>query len=168
MEWPAALGIYGAIAATLTAGWNIYSGVRDRGRLELQMRMRRFVQNEYGEEIEEPVDQLKGTQLHLARVNTGRRRITVTAWRGIPSHSGANDDVTPLHEVTCLKLLNETDQEFMVSRDFLGAFATDLRRLYVTDSSGRHWYIPQRQLRAVRRQIETLRSSAGSTGEATP
>jgi len=168
MEWPAVLGIYGAIAATLTAGWNIYSGFRDRGRLRLELLLKRFAQNSIGEEIEKPVDRLEGIQLHLGVVNTGRRPITVTAWRGVSRCLRANSVVTPFREVTCRKLLNETEQFSMVSRDFVEAFTTGLRRLYVVDSSGRRWYIPRRQLRVVRKEIEVLRSSADRLEEATP
>ena len=84
MEWPAVLGIYGAIAATLTAAWSIWSGLRDRGRLKLELRLRRFERNEIGEPIERPVDSLKGGELHLTAVNVGRRPIRPDAWRGIP------------------------------------------------------------------------------------
>jgi hypothetical protein len=37
MEWPAILGVYGAIVASMTAAWNIWSGLRDRGRLKLEL-----------------------------------------------------------------------------------------------------------------------------------
>jgi len=159
MEWPAVLGIYGAIAATLTAGWNIHSGFRDRGRLKLELRVKRFERNSIGEEIEKPVDCLEGTQLHLGVVNTGRRPITVTAWRGVPRRPRSNDADIRFHEVMCRKLLNETEQCSLVSRDLVEAFTAGLRRMYVIDSSGRRWYVPRKHLRAIAEEIELLRSA---------
>lgn len=49
MEWPTALGIYSAIVATLTAVWGIWRGSRDRAQLRLELQMKRFDQNSYGE-----------------------------------------------------------------------------------------------------------------------
>ena len=168
MEWPAALGIYGAIVATLTAVWGIWSGFRDRGQLRLELQMKRFDENSYGEEIEKPVDRLEGTQLHLRVVNTGRRPIMVTAWRGVSCCLYSNGVIMPFREVTCRKLLNETEQFSIVSRDFVEAFATDLRRLYVIDSSGRRWYVLRKHLRAIRKKIEVLCSADGEVEEAKP
>jgi len=167
MEWPAVLGIYGAIAATLTAGWNIYSGFRDRGRLRLELRLKRFVQDAHGALIEMPVDSLKGSELHLTVVNVGRRPITLDAWRGIPcGRPRGTVDIT-LGEAIRQKPLNETEQCSAVCRNFVGAFTFGLRRMYVTDSSGRCWSVPRNRLRAIAKQIKSLQS-VGSVEGAKP
>ena len=114
--------------------------------------------NSYGEEIEKPVDRLEGIQLHLGVVNTGRRPITVTAWRGVSRCLCSNGVITPFREVTCRRLLNETEPFSIVSRDFVEAFTTGLRRLYVIDSSGRRWYVLRKHLRAIAKRIKALHS----------
>jgi len=165
MEWPAIVGIYGAIAATLTAGWSIWNGLRDRGRLKLHLHLRRFVQNAGGGQIEKPVDRLEGIELHLGVVNTGRRPITAVAWYAVSrSHSIGNILV---REIIRPQPLNETEQFSMASRDFVGAFATGLRRMYVVDSSARRWYVPRNRLRAIGRQIKAVQS-VGSVNGAKP
>ena len=167
MEWPAVLGIYGAIAATLTAAWNIWSGLRDRGRLKLELQLRRFERNEIGEPIEKPVDSLKGSELHLTVVNVGRRPIRPDAWRGIPRRRlrGAVD--ITFAEAIRQRPLNETEHCTVVCRDFVGAFTSGLRRMYVTDSSGRRWNVPRNCLRAIARQIKAVQS-VGSVEGAKP
>ena len=167
MEWPAVLGIYGAIAATLTAGWNIWSGFRDRGRLKLELRLKRFVlDTRYGDPIEMPVDSLEGCELHLTVVNTGRRPIKPDAWRGIPRRRlrGAADII--FSEAICRKPLNETEHCSDVCRDFVGAFTSGLRRMYVSDSSGRRWNVPRNRLHAIAKRINTLHSVDGRVEEA--
>jgi len=168
MEWPAVLGIYGAIAATLTAAWNIWSGLRDRGRLKLELQLRRFERNEIGEPIEKLVDSLKGGELHLTVVNVGRRPIRPDAWRGIPRRRlrGAADII--FSEAICRKPVNEAEHCSYVCRDFVGAFTSDLRRVYVTDSSGRRWNVPRKNLRAIEKRIKALHSADGELEEAKP
>ena len=85
MEWQGALTIYGACVGTLaalTAGWSIWAIVRDRGRLKLELQLRRFELNEAREFIEKPLDSLKGIELHLTMVNDGRRPIRPDSWEG--------------------------------------------------------------------------------------
>lgn len=168
MEWPAVLGIYGAIVATLTAVWSIWSVYRDRGYLKLKLQLRRFELNEVREFIEKPLDSLKGIELHLTMVNDGRRPIRPDSWHGIPqqqTHGAA--DIT-FSEAVCRKPLNETDCCSEVSRDFVGAFMSGLRRMYVTDSSGRHWKVPRRRLRTISKRIKALYSADGEVEEAKP
>jgi len=154
MEWPAIVGIYGAIAATLTAAWSIWSGLRDRGRLKLHLHLRRFVQNAGGGQIEKPVDRLEGIEVHLGVVNTGRRPITAVAWYGV-SRSRSIGNIL-VRKVIRPQPLNETERLPMASRDFVEAFAAGLRRMYVVDSSGRRWYVPRNRLRAIAKSIKTL------------
>jgi|AntAceMinimDraft_16_1070373.scaffolds.fasta_scaffold100896_2 hypothetical protein len=159
MEWPAVLGIYAAIVATLTAGWSIWSVYRDRGRLKLELRLKRFVPDRsYGDPIEKPVDSLEGCELHLTVVNVGRRPIRPDAWRGIPRRRlrGAVD-ITFTQGIR-QRPLNETEHCTDVCRDFVGAFTSGLSRMYVTDSSGRRWNVPRNRLRAIARRIKALHS----------
>jgi len=158
MEWPAVLGIYGAIAATLTAAWNIWSGFRDRGRLKLELRLKRFVRNTIGEPIEMPVDSLKGSELHLTVVNVGRRPIRPDTWHGIPRQRPRGAVDITFGEAMCRRPLNETEQCSVVCRNFVGAFTSGLRRMYVTDSSGRRWSVPRNRLRAIAKRIKALHS----------
>ena len=167
MEWPAVLGICGVVAA-LAAGWSIWIGFRDRSHLRVDLWMKRFAENSSGEEIEKPVDRLEGIQLHLGVVNTGRRPISITAWRGVSRCLYSNSVIIPFREVTCRKLLNETEQFSIVSRDFVEAFTTGLRRLYVIDSSGRRWYVPRKRLRAISKRIKTLQSATGRVAGSAP
>jgi hypothetical protein len=158
MEWPAILGIYGAVVATVTAGWSIWSGSRDRGHLKLKLHMERYVQNTLsGELIQVTVDSLEGSELHLTAVNVGRRLVAIAAWRGVARGTG---DIT-FGEQRSPKPLDETGQCSLVSREFAGAFRSGLRRMYVTDTSGRRWYVPRDYLRAIATQIEALRTVDG-------
>lgn len=168
MEWPAVLGIYGAIAATLTAAWSIWSGLRDRGRLKLELRLKRFTDNEHGELIEMPADSLEGGELHLTVVNVGRRPIRPDAWRGIPRRRlrGAADII--FGEAICRRPLNETEHCSVGCKDFVGAFTSGLRRMYLTDSSGRRWNVPRKNLRAIAKQIAALHSADGEAEGARP
>jgi hypothetical protein len=159
MEWPAIFGAYGAVVATLTAAWSIRSGLRDRGRLKLELELKRFVQNAAsGEMIEMSADSLEGLELHLIAVNVGRRSIAVAAWYGIPRRrSHGAGDIT-FGEAMSRRPLNETEQCSMVSRNFVEAFTSGLHRMYVTDSSGRRWNVPRNCLRTTAKRIEQLHS----------
>jgi hypothetical protein len=162
MEWPAVLGIYGAIVATLTAGWNIWIGFQDRGHLKLGLQLRRYVQNAGGGQIEKPVDQLEGIELHLSVVNTGRRPITVIGWYGVPRSRSIGDIL--LRKVIRPQSLDETEQMSMVCRD-VKALVTGFRRMYIVDSSGQRWHVRRRHLHPIVKQIKTLRTAeSGSTG----
>jgi len=163
MEWPAVLGIYGAIVATLTAVWSISSVYRDRGCLKLELRLKRFAQDASGALIEMPVDSLEGCELHLPVVNVGRRPIAVIAWYGVPRSRSIGNIL--LRKVIRPQSLNETEQFSMVSRDFVEAFAAGLRRMYVVDSSGRRWYVPRNRLRAIAKSIKTLCLTDGRHAE---
>ena len=159
MEWPAVLGVYGAIVATLTAGWSIWSVYRDRGCLKLDLRLKRFVPDaSYGDPIEMPVDSLEGCELHLAVVNVGRRPIRPATWRGTPRRRLRGVVDITFSEAICRKHLNETEHCTVVCRDFVGAFTSGLRRMYVTDSSGRRWNVPRNRLRAIAKRINALHS----------
>jgi len=163
MEWPAILGVYGAIVASMTAAWNIRSGLRDRGRLKLELELRRFVQDPTsGECIETPMDSLEGGVLYLTAVNVGRRPITVDAWHGIPRWRSRGVGVIRFGKAMPRRPLNETEQCSIVSREFVEAFSVGLCRMYVTDSSGRHWNVPRNCLRATAKHIEALHSGDGS------
>jgi len=155
MEWPAVLGICGVVAA-LAAGWSIWSVYRDRGCLKLELRLKRFVQDAHGAPIEMPVDSLEGCELHLTVVNVGRRPIRPATWRGTPRRRLRGTADIMFSEAICRKPLNETEHCSDVCRDFVGAFTSGLRRMYVTDSSCRRWNIPRNRLRAIAKQIKTV------------
>jgi hypothetical protein len=159
MEWPAILGVYGAIVASLTAAWNIWSVLRDRGRLELGLQLRRYVQNAGGGQIQKPVDRLEGIELHLSVANTGRRPIALVAWYGVPRSRSVGDIL--LREGVRPQSLAETEQTSMVCRD-VEALVTGLRRMYVVDSSGRRWDVRRRHLHPITMQIEALCRSRSS------
>jgi hypothetical protein len=67
MDWPAVLGIYGAIVATVVAGWTIRTGLRDRGHLQLRIGLKRYDQDRStGEVVEMALDSAAGLRLHLS------------------------------------------------------------------------------------------------------
>jgi hypothetical protein len=154
------VSVYGAIATTVTAVWNIcWNGLRDRGRLRLELRLLRSVQDEATYEwIERPMSSLEGAELHLTAVNVGRRPIAVDAWCGVLRRRAGAAGIIRFGEATPRKRLDETEECVIVSRDFIGAFTSGLRRMYVTDSSGRRWSVPRKCLRATARHIAALRS----------
>jgi len=157
MEWPAVLGIYGAIVATLTAGWSIWSVYRDRGCLKLELELRRFVQNGGGGQIEKPVDQLEGIELRLRVANIGRRPLMVVSWYGVPHARSAKHIL--LSQFPRHAIINETEQASFACRD-VEALTSGLRRMYVADSSGRRWDVRRRHLRPITKKIEALRVAA--------
>jgi len=153
MEWPAALGIYGAIVATLTALWSFWIGVRDRGHLKLKLELKRYEQTSTGR-VGRPVDQLEGIELHLAVVNRGRRPVMVVGWYGVLR--GRRAEHTLLSQYPRQELLHETDPAFFVCRD-VEVLGSGFHRMCVEDSSGRRWYVPRKDLRSIVKQIRALR-----------
>ena len=165
MEWPAALGVYGAIVATLTAGWTIWVGLQDRGCLKLALQLRRYESNAIGERIEKPPDRLDGIELHISVVNTGRRSLTVVSWYCIP-HSRSAEHIL-LSQYPRQVLLSETEQASLVCRD-VAALAGGFRRMYVVDSSNRRWYVRRRHLRTITKDIKALRSADSRPQQTAP
>jgi hypothetical protein len=149
MDWP---GVYGAILSTLVLAWTIRTGLRDRGHLRLDIRLRRYEQDKAtGEMVEMPLESPDGLELHLTMTNVGRRPVVVDAWR-------TRNGVT-LAQPTRREPLGEAERCSTVVRNVVDRFATGLPRMYVTDSAGRRWYVPRRQLRSTAKQIRLLRTA---------
>jgi hypothetical protein len=137
MEWPTAVAIYAALIATLTAAWNIRNGLRDRGRLSLEVRFRKILMDAHGRPFAVDVSDLKGTKLVLTITNTGRRPITITSWLGTYREPVGDNRFFYIVPTGRMPLqLAETQQHDEIAVDFRGVFDQGFKEMFVIDTIG--------------------------------
>jgi hypothetical protein len=83
-----ALAIYGAVVATITFGWNLYRGLRDRGQLKISASVRRIVEGPNGARYSIKHDfpaegASEGLYIVMTVANVGRRPMRWEGWGGL-------------------------------------------------------------------------------------
>ena len=161
MEWPSVVAIYAAAVSSLTAAWNIRTGLRDRGRLKLELRLRKLVRGTDGIPYVVDVSDLDRTQLALTATNVGRRPLTLTGWTGQYCRPQAGNAYFLVVTRTMPKELGEGQQCVEFCETFAAAFEAGVRRMFVTDSTGRQWPVSRRMLKAVVDHYRRLKVGEG-------
>jgi len=164
MEWPTAVAIYGAVVSTVTALWNIRAGLRDRGRLRVDIRFRKIVRDTTGQPFVVDAADLSGTQLVLTVTNTGRRSMTVTGWGGEYKRPRPGGKYFVVVTRGMPKELRETEQHAEFTDDFAAVLEAGVKRMFVIDSADRHWTVPSKTLKAVGAEFARLRAEPPNKG----
>ncbi len=151
------LAIYGAVLASITFGWNLYRDLQDRARLKATAHVRRIVQSEDGTWYAVKPDlQVAGASEQLFVVvnvtNIGRRPLRWEGWGGkyrTPVNGKKSFVIIPRY---LPKMLNEGESHSEYTEE-LNPRWQNLKKLTVWDASGKNWYVPRRELKALRRQL---------------
>jgi hypothetical protein len=164
VEWPTGVAIYGAVVSTLTAIWNIRSGVRDRGHLKVDLRFRHIVQDTTGQPYAVDATGLNGAQLVLTVTNTGRRPITVVSWKGEYKRELPGGKYFVVITSHMPKELRETEQLVEATGNFAGALEAGVKTVFVMDSADRQWAVPRRTLKAIEAEFARLKAAPPNKG----
>jgi hypothetical protein len=149
VTWAAIIAVYAAIVSTATLAWTVYNGLRDRAKVKVTAELRIILPD-------------KADVLHLIvrMVNVGRRPIRLKGVYG--QRHGSDDGANLLHFMVITRQLpkNLTEAEEVVEyTDGLHDLFDqgELKRLYVSDSTGREWDASEACLEALHREwLEAL------------
>lgn len=161
MEWSSIVAIYAAAVSSLTAAWNVRTGLRDRGHLKLELRLRKLVLGMDGTPYVVDVNDLDRTQLALTATNVGRRPLTLTGWTGQYRRPQSGNAYFFVVTRTMPKQLGEGQQCVEFLDAFAEAFEAGVLRMFVTDSTGHQWQVSRRMLKAVVSHYRRLKASEG-------
>lgn len=142
------LAIYGALLASITFGWNLLRDLKDRPDVRITAMIGEFVA-EHGI----PGSRLE-PQLVVTITNVGRRPVFIKGWGGDHARTAWKDHRKSFLIIprSAPKMLNEGEYIIEYTRDLGGCLSDYVTSLYAWDSTGRHWKLPSRQLRQLKRE----------------
>lgn len=163
------LAVYGALLSSITFGWNLLRDLSDRGKLKLELSIRKMTAPTGGRiyatlpsmTVEPVTEQL---YLVLSVVNVGRRPMLWEGWGGKYFEPVNGDTGFTIIGPNLPKMLNERESH----REFTElepGLMPNLKRLFMWDTSGKKWDVSYWQLRRLRREARAL--GAGARADAT-
>ena len=135
------LGIWGSVLATIAIGWNLIRAYRKRTRVTVSCSIRHIV--------EPGVGVTATNQLYWHMVNAGAKDVFITHVCGKMKEKPKEflvPDFTP-------QRLKSGDYSQHIASEYPNP--NDIACLYVSDSLGRKWKAPRRNLKEIRRVLAT-------------
>jgi hypothetical protein len=158
------LAVYGALLSSITFGWNLLRDLSDRGKLKLELSIRKMTAPTGGRiyatlpsmTLEPVTEQL---YLVLSVVNVGRRPMLWEGWGGKYFESVNGDTGFTIIGPNLPKMLNEREshREFT---ELVPGLMPNLKRLFIWDTSGKKWDVSYWQLWRLRREAKSLLAGA--------
>jgi hypothetical protein len=148
------VAMYGALVSTIAVAWNVHRDYKDRARIELSATIGYLAK--FGDRdcvvtrayMIEHRPEIVGRMpsLFLTITNTGRRPLFVEGWTIRTSIKKTGDDHFLYPLFTLPKMLKEG--EYTIEKtDDLSLLDDGAKRIYVWDSTKKHWPLSRRQLR---------------------
>jgi hypothetical protein len=160
------LAIWGAALSTITVIWTVWKDRHDCPKLKLTPLLELMAHDSYGQL--HPLKDLTGEEHHNAQcvlgltvTNVGRRPILITGWgttaanNSVSAFSLASRKPEPLGEGEFQRL------------GVTAALKDSVRTIFVRDSTGKDWNLPQKQLELLREEAQRLMGSSEQS-RATP
>ncbi len=153
------LATWGALLSTFGFGWTLYRDLRDRAKLKISVHLRRMARDTYGRlyavNPDLPVEASEKTFVVISALNVGRRPVKVSAWGGgykKPKNGKKHFFVVP---IGLPKILDEWEgiDEFT---EELHGHIDNIKYLAVRDASGGQWKASNKELKEVKRGIQSL------------
>jgi hypothetical protein len=144
------LAIYAAIASTIALGWNLYRQLQDRTRVKISVSLMQLTTGADGRQLSLfPLVPGKnvGDDAHVVIkiTNSGRSPVTLQGWGGEWKVAEKGKDKFAVISQGLPRILNghESHQEFTPD---LSVVSPNIKALFVRDSSGKNWYVSEREL----------------------
>ena len=147
------LATYAAILSRIGLSWNLYRELYCRARVKISISLMRIATGADGRQFAvtpQSHSENASANLHVVvkMTNVGRRPVLLQGWGGewkIPERGKDNFAVI---SQGLPKMLNghESHQEFTSD---LSVVSPNIKALFVLDSSGRNWYVSNKELRQI-------------------
>lgn len=148
------LAVYGSMLSSVTLGWNFYRDYLDRPRVNVPASISRYGIGEDGRPfLSAPDLNIANTSskpvLAITAANVGRRPVKLRGWGGKwkPSPTKSLVPDRPMFTVIPLglpKVLDESDDHTELTDEV--DIVDRAENMFVFDSAGRHWYLPDDEL----------------------
>ena len=167
MTWTLVIAVWGALVGTTSLAWNIYTALRDRGRLKVSAALgwvvsgpagRRYVVRATDARLAGRTELGGPPQLIVSVVNHGRRPLTV-ATLGVRLASGKDlPEIVPNLPTE----LKEGEPVDLIVNELDGLVQRRILQVFVCDTLGRRWKVRRASLKALRAQLERLPGTSGN------
>ena len=161
------LAVYGSLLSSITFGWTLFRDLRDRAKLKLSARVRRFAVGADGSWFAvSPGFEAEGLpeQLYIAltAVNVGRRPIRWESWGGtykVPT-SGKTGFVSIPRALPKMLAERESHMEYADLDSSLLPVSENVKTLFAVDSSGKTWVLSAKQMQTLRKEaVDAVRQA---------
>ena len=130
------LAIWGATAATVALAWNIFRDRGDKAKLQVTACIGYL-----------PADEVACVTMSMT--NTGKRALTVVSWGGQFTKSQPKRYFHVIHDIRLggselPKKLDCGEQANLITTNLDEIAIPTLDKMYVSDSTGKKWYISKR------------------------
>jgi hypothetical protein len=148
------VAFYGAVLSSIGLGWNVYRDLLDRPRLRVSMAIRRMAKSPDGKvyqvQPDLPVEGASEQLFLVANVtNVGRRPVKWMGWGGRWHKKEPGGRAFIIQPISLPIMLNEGDSCSEFTGD-LKAAGSNVKELFVYDSTGKNWYLSRRALRKLK------------------
>jgi hypothetical protein len=156
------LALYGALVSTFAVAINAYREFRDRPRLKLTAMLgykvnhgATIVSREYMLKLQPSLVNDTSPSFFLTITNTGRRPVLVEGWAIRADRKKL--DMT-IFCTSQLRFQNcSTEGEYAIERtDDTQLLANGAKSIYAWDTAGKHWSLPLRQFRRLKKEAQGL------------
>jgi hypothetical protein len=150
------LAAYAAILSTVAVGWQVYRELSDRARVKISVSLMRLATGADGRQIavapHSPIEDANAAMHVVVKIrNVGRRPVMLQGWGGefkIPEN-GKDKFVVISQGLPRTLKGHESHQEFTPD---LSVVSPNIKALYAWDSSGKNWYVSNKELREAMEQ----------------
>lgn len=155
---------YAAIISTIALGWNLYRQLQDRPRIIISVSLMQLKAGVDGRQLSlfplvpgKSVDD--DIHVVIKITNAGRSPVTLQGWGGEWKVAEKGKDKFAVISQGLPRILNghESHQEF--TPDF-SVVSPNIKALFVRDSSGKYWYVSEKELREAVEQARECTSRA--------
>jgi hypothetical protein len=163
MSLTTGLAIYAAILSSIGVGWNVYRELSDRARVKVLVSLMRISTGTDGRQFAVAPhstieDANAAVHVVVKMTNAGRSPVLLQGWGGewkIPEN-GKDKFVVISQGLSRMLNGHESHQEF--TPDLL-VVSSNIKALYAWDSSGKNWYVSNKELREAGEQARKLVSA---------
>lgn len=152
------LAIWGAVLSSITLVWNLLRDRRDRANVKLTAMLEQTQQDSYGQSLvveKGTASGNVGTRVVLTITNTGQRPVIIVGW-GSKNASNAEARFRHVDERKG-DALTEGEYHREITYELKASLLDgSVRSIFARDSTGKNWYLPRKEFRALRAEAHKL------------
>jgi hypothetical protein len=145
------IAIYAAILSSIGVGWNLYRELYDRARVKISISLMRIATGADGRHFAVgphlPTENISADLHVVVKItNVGQRPVLLQGWGGKWKDPEKGKDTFVVVSQGLPRTLkgHESHQEFTPD---LSVVSPNIKTLFVCDSSGKNWYVSNKELR---------------------
>jgi len=157
------LAIYAAIVSSICLGWNLYLELYDRACVKISISLMRISTGADGRRVAVaphlPIeDATASVHVVVKMTNAGRRPVLLQGWGGEFKTPKNGKDKFVVISQGLPRMLKEHESHQELTPD-LSVVSSNIKALFAWDSSGKNWYVADRELRETVEQARKLVSA---------